>query len=259
MNPHAHHHAASSPQGLAAPGPDGDARVPLVAVLLSIAAIGSEPLGVLPPFLLYVPLTMLFSLATERSLFAPWIRILPVLPVLLLLGAGFPLSRWLDTWLGGTDPDALGSEAAWQAGFSLFLRALCALLLLSTLVHALGFVPLLRAMRSLGLPAAVVLTLQQMERYRELLAEEWRRTQFARQARSPGALAFSFSGYANQTSLVFLRSWERSERVHAAMLARGFRLDNPSTASRSVQPGFARPLLCWLWLPLLAILIRLTV
>jgi cobalt/nickel transport system permease protein len=142
---------------------------------------------------------------------------------------------------------------------SLFLRALCALLLLSTLVHSVGFVPLLRALRRLGLPTAVVLTLQQMERYRAVLAEEWRRSQFARAARSPGALAFSFSGYANQTSLVFLRSWERSERVHAAMLARGFRLDQPPVDAATSPRGFARLLLRWLWLPILAILIRLTV
>jgi cobalt/nickel transport system permease protein len=278
MHPHRHDPTRNaSPTGahLATPSAsrDTDARIPLVAVLLAIAAIGSEPLGELPPFVFYLPLTMLLPRLAEGSLLAPWRRILPVLPVLALLGAGFPLSRWLDGWLGGWLGESAASlpipDAAWAAGVSLFLRALCALLLLSTLVHSVGFVRILRAMRALGLPAAVVLTLEQMERYRGVLAEEWRRSQFARQARSPGALAFSFSGYANQTSLVFLRSWERSERVHAAMLARGFRLDQPGREQHGFNQhggdttatprGFLRPLLRWFWLPILAILIRLTV
>lgn len=273
MHLHRHHSAPAPPAAGAHPaspsaGPNADARIPLVAVLLAIAAIGSEPLGELRPFLFYLPLTMLLPLLAEGSLLAPWRRILPVLPVLVLLGAGFPLSRWLDgwldDWLGGSAESLPLPDAAWLAGASLFLRAVCSLLLLSTLVHSVGFLPLLRALRRLGLPAAVVLTLQHMERYRSLLAEEWRRSQFARQARSPGALAFSFSGYANQTSLVFLRSWERSERVHAAMLARGFRLDQPGfhrfgIGAPASPRVFRRPLLRWLWLPILAILIRLTV
>lgn len=257
---HGHNHLAdASPRGIPPAFEPADARIPLLAVLLAIAAIASERSGSLLPFLFYLPMSSLLSLLAEGSLVAPWRRILPVLPVIALLGAGFPLSRWLDEWMGANPNAQVAKDAAWLAGFSLFLRALCALLLVSTLVQSMGFTALLRALRRVGLPAAVVLTLQQMERYRALLAEEWRRSQIARAARSPGALAFSFSGYANQTSLVFLRSWERSERVHAAMLARGFSLDQAFPPSASRSPFSLRHLLRWIWLPLLALLIRLTV
>ena len=72
-------------------------------------------------------------------------------------------------------------------------------------------------------------------------------------------MRFAFAGYANQTALIFLRSWERSERIHTAMLARGFRIDGPLPVP--AKPG-ASPRNAWIrsfWLPAIALLIRLAV
>lgn len=264
---HFHHNDDSPDRTWAACATERDALVPMLGVLLTIAVIGSEPLRALLPYAFYIPLIMAFVMVRERSVGESLGRIAPLLPVILVLALGLPLSRFLDTWLA---PHGLGGasssdlpllhDSAWTEAASLFMRAGCALILVSSLVANTGFPRILVGLRRLGLPVAVVLTLQHMERYRALIAEEWRRTNLARESRSPGGLRFAFASYANQTSLVFLRSWERSERIHAAMLSRGFSIDAMRVAAnQESHEGTTKDLLSHAWLPVFALLIRLAV
>jgi cobalt/nickel transport system permease protein len=82
---------------------------------------------------------------------------------------------------------------------------------------------LLAAMRKMGVPAILVATLQFMERYRHVLITELDRMATARRARvfhRRDSLAWSLlTGLIGQ---LFLRTFERAERVHGAMLARGW-------------------------------------
>ncbi|MCW5966002.1 MAG: hypothetical protein KIT83_18335, partial [Bryobacterales bacterium] len=132
------------------------------------------------------------------------------------------------------------------------------LALLNILIQVTGWVGLLRALRHLGLPAGISLTLAQLERYRQLIAAEWKRTMLAREARSPGGHRFALASYSGQVGMVFLRSWERSERIHAAMLARGFSVDHLEFGGANVVRVRVSQLLPQpLWLPVCALLIRL--
>lgn len=233
-------------------------------MLVTIAVIGSEPLDHLRSFAFYAPLVLAYVLSRERALWPALRRVAPLLPVLAMLALGLPLSRALDAWLGAA-PQAGIDPSGWAAALSLFLRAFAAVLLVSVLVKSSGLDHILLGLRRLGLPLAVVLTLQHLERYRALIAEEWRRTSQARESRSPGGTQFAFASYVNQTSLIFLRSWERGERIHSAMLARGFRLDAPMPVpgGNTGLPGQSIPfrpaLLSGAWLPALALLVRLAV
>ena len=91
------------------------------------------------------------------------------------------------------------------------------------LVQVTPFRTLLTAMRRLGVPGVLVATLQFMYRYLFVLTEELDRMVKARRART-----FKRSGrldWGLLTGLIgvlFLRAFERAERVHAAMLARGW-------------------------------------
>ena len=82
---------------------------------------------------------------------------------------------------------------------------------------------LLAALRRLGVPPALVETLYFMDRYVRVFRDELGRMVLARRARS-----FRRSGWREWTALgglvghLFLRAMERGERVHAAMLARGW-------------------------------------
>jgi cobalt/nickel transport system permease protein len=82
---------------------------------------------------------------------------------------------------------------------------------------------LLLAMRRLGVPRLLVETLQLMERYVHVLGEELGRMRTARRARSFQPWSdWSWNSLTSMISVLLLRSLERSERVHAAMIARGW-------------------------------------
>jgi cobalt/nickel transport system permease protein len=121
---------------------------------------------------------------------------------------------------GHPDRDQLG--LAWVALAIVFKNSL-AFTAMMVLIHVAPLRTLLGALGKLGLPRALVATLQLMERQVQILADELGRMVQARRSRS-----FRRSGrldYLMLTGLIgvlFLRSFERGERVHAAMLARGW-------------------------------------
>ena len=82
---------------------------------------------------------------------------------------------------------------------------------------------LIRAMHRLGVPRVLVATLLFMERYLHVLADELGRMTTARRARTfrPGNV-LSWTLLTSMIAMLFLRSFERAERVHDAMIARGW-------------------------------------
>jgi cobalt/nickel transport system permease protein len=91
------------------------------------------------------------------------------------------------------------------------------------LVQVTPFRTLLIAMRRLGMPGTLVATLQFMYRYLFVLIEELDRMVTARRARTfrrSGRLDWGL--LTGLIGILFLRAFERAERVHAAMLARGW-------------------------------------
>ncbi len=82
---------------------------------------------------------------------------------------------------------------------------------------------LLHGLGRLGLPKPLVATLQFMYRSVFILRDEFDRMAKARRSRSFGKKSWGdWSSLAGLLGRLFLRSYERSERVHAAMLARGW-------------------------------------
>lgn len=234
----------------------------LLAVLLALAVTGSEPLGKISPYAAYTLLVLAAAVVWRAPMGRVLKRLLLLSPALLLLSLGLPLSRMADRFLGG-EAAAIALYPAPQemlAAASLLLRALCAAGLLIVLAESLGWRGILRGLRGLRLPLAVTAVLEHLERYRALVAEEWRRTSFAREARSPGGRRFALASYAGQTGMVFLRGWDRSERIHQAMLSRGYSLGAPPSTVGLERAGARAVVLGWLqplWLPALALAIRI--
>jgi hypothetical protein len=62
-----------------------------------------------------------------------------------------------------------------------------------------------------------------MYRYTSLLSEEHARLERARESRTVRPLGRQiFAVYGRQLAMLIVRSWDRADRVHAAMLSRGF-------------------------------------
>ncbi len=98
--------------------------------------------------------------------------------------------------------------------------AIVAMLLLAGVT---SFQAIFGALRKIGLPAVLVATLGFMERYRYVLADELDRMATARRAQTfQRQRTFSLSLAGGLIGLLFLRAFERAERVHGAMVARGW-------------------------------------
>ena len=80
-------------------------------------------------------------------------------------------------------------------------------------------------MRSLHVPAVLTATISFMYRYLFVLVDEAMRLQTARASRSVGAgrtVWWRARVLGGMIGSLFIRSYERSERIYAAMMSRGF-------------------------------------
>jgi cobalt/nickel transport system permease protein len=112
-----------------------------------------------------------------------------------------------------------------QAG-SLLLRAWLAVQAAALLLGTTRFRDLLWALESVGVPAVIVSLLGLTYRYIFLLADEALHMLRARRARSPDGrgpgMRWQARAAGGMVGALFLRALERSQRVHDAMLSRGY-------------------------------------
>lgn len=189
-----------------------DARVKLVAVVAYVVAVVATPVGwwgLLAAEALLLAFLVGLSGVPPRDLVARW------LGFLVLFG-------FLTLAVAPTRPECAEFGVAVVA---LAILAKDSLAFFGTLllVQVTPFRTLLVAMRRLGVPGTLVATLQFMYRYLFVLTEELDRMVTARRARTfrrSGRLDWGL--LTGLIGILFLRAFERGERVHAAMLARGW-------------------------------------
>lgn len=216
-----------------------DPRARILTILGAIVIVASTPNGALGPFAGYGPLT-LFLVSTGR---APGIylvtRSLAAAPF-VLLAAGL-----------------LVFQAGAVSAASVALKGFTAAFLLAFLTFTTPLPDLLWGLRHLKAPESLNLILGMMYRYTSLLTEEYGRLERARDSRTTRPLGrHRFAIHGRQFGTLILRSWDRAERIHAAMLSRGFTGTWPVTRERCFGPRDAGFLLvvCALflaarWLP----------
>jgi cobalt/nickel transport system permease protein len=85
------------------------------------------------------------------------------------------------------------------------------------------FTALLKGLKQLGIPKVMVLILSFMYRYIFVLVDEVMRMRRARDSRNfGGGRLRQLKTLGNMIGTLFIRSYERGERVYVAMLSRGF-------------------------------------
>jgi cobalt/nickel transport system permease protein len=123
-----------------------------------------------------------------------------------------------------------------RARYGLAVVALCIVIKNSLALVAMfvlaGVTPLhklLAGLRKAGVPLLLVATLQFMDRYRHILVDELDRMARARRARTFARRpSLSVNLRSGLIGMLLLRTFERAERVHGAMVARGWRGALPS-------------------------------
>jgi cobalt/nickel transport system permease protein len=189
-----------------------DARVKLVFTLAFVIAVVATPIGqwrILGILGLLLALVVGISGAEVRALLLRW--------------AGFALVVGFLAVMVAPGLPARAKHGLVAVFLSIVVKNSLAFLMMLVLATVSSWLDLLQAMRRLGVPRVLVATLQFMERYVHLLGEELARMAQARAARTfqRGSL-LSWRLLTGMLGLLLLRSFERAERVHSAMLARGW-------------------------------------
>lgn len=141
-----------------------------------------------------------------------------------------------------------GGEVLWQWGVlqmttiglmvlgSVTTKALLCLLMMNMLVLTTSIAALLNAFAALGTPPLLVAIMASMYRYIGVLAEEFKTMQRAANSRNLMANPRRQRRVVgNMIGSLFIRTYERGDRVHHAMLSRGYNGLPP--VQESVQTG----------------------
>ena len=145
-----------------------------------------------------------------------------------------------------------GGRVLWQWGWlrvttegltvlgSVSIKALLSLLVMNVLILTTSVPALLYALAALRVPPLLVAILAAMYRYIAVLAEEFNSMQRAARSRNLlGSGERQRTVIGNMFGSLFIRTYERGERVHQAMLARGYEgfppmADVPQTKQRDI-------------------------
>lgn len=210
-----------------------DPRVKLLAAfgfILTVVSFDRYELSGLLPFF-FIPLVVCAMAGLPAWLVVR--KALLVLPFALLIGAANPLlDQTVQLQLG-----TVGISGGWLSFASIVVRALLSAVAAILLVAVTGIPAVGCALGRLGAPQALVVQLLFMYRYLFVLAEEAAHASRSRTLRSFGRRGMGLAPFAAMVAHLLLRSWERAERIHCAMLARGF--TGQFTASRSCWFGLA--------------------
>ncbi len=139
---------------------------------------------------------------------------------------------------GGPRVDVLGltlSADGLAVGGGILAKATVAVLAATVLSATTGPRELLRGLERLHLPQLLVQILTFMIRYADVVTGELRRMRIARESRGfRGRHLGALRVLGPSAGALFVRSFERGERVHLAMLARGYTGRLPETARLEV-------------------------
>ncbi|HEU5087680.1 MAG TPA: cobalt ECF transporter T component CbiQ [Roseiflexaceae bacterium] len=208
-----------------------DPRVKVVMTVLFIVSTVILPDGAWPAFGLAWLATVLTSVlarlgpayALKRSFIALPFALAAVSIMFTWPGrplASFQLGSWALTV----------SDAGLVRFVSIVVRSWISVQIAILLTATTRFPDLMHALRHLRLPGLLVAIISFMYRYLVVLSEETFRLLRAREARSAGlegkrmggSLGWRARVAGNMAGQLFLRSYERSDRIYSAMQARGF-------------------------------------
>ena len=182
-----------------------DARVKIIASLLILLSLALTARTVRGGFIAYFVILSSTAVAARLPVPSLLLRTLVVLP---FVGGVVLLNLW-----GGDTGRAI----------DVFLRsalsAYAALLLLATT----PFARLLRGLEMLRVPAFFLMILYFVYRYLFLLVDQVQNMRRAKECRAPrGRRESLFRAATGALAVLFARSYDRAEKVHRALLARGF-------------------------------------
>lgn len=210
-----------------------DARIKLLLAVAFILTVALTPAGAWPVYILLLSIILAvvalseigFSYVLKRSALAlPFV--LAALPLIFTL-KGAVLSQLS---IGGWQMNLY--QTGLERFLSIALKSWISVQAAIVLASSTPFPDLLTAMRAVGIPRLLVAIFGLMWRYLFVLADETLRMIRARAARSGhsdradlrpgGSVAWRARVTGAMAGSLFLRAFERSDRIYVAMLSRGY-------------------------------------
>jgi cobalt/nickel transport system permease protein len=220
----------------------------IIGVLFFVLVVVSTPITYWPAFVIFLALVVSAAIAGKIAI--------PTLAKRALIEIPFIFFAVLMPFFGTGERFELGPLNLYRdgllAGLSIVAKGTLGVLsavILSTTTTARE---ILRGLERLRLPTIMVQIASFMLRYVNVISDEMERMKIARQSRGFDATGVKhWKVIATSAAALFIRSYERGERVHLAMLSRGFDGELPHTEAKSVG---TRAWLIALTIPTLALI-----
>ena len=202
-----------------------DARTKFIFALLFILLVVLTTPGSWFAFTLYFAVMAGLILAAKLPVGYVLRRSLAVMPFVLMIAIFVPFFK---------SGEVAGSYNIWlwkvtvtysgiQVLLNILIKSWLSILSLIWLTSTTRLTHLLYALERLRFPHVLVMILSFMYRYLFVIADEMMRMKQARDSRSFGGGGLrQLRTMGNMIGTLFIRSYERSERVYTAMVARGF-------------------------------------
>ena len=202
-----------------------DPRSKLVTTLAFVVAVVMTPPGAWKAFGLYFLLVATLVILSRVPVFYLLKRTLVIVPFVLVIALFLPFLK---------PGEAAGSYNIWlwqisvsRSGLvllgSVMVKAWLSVLSMLVLSSTTEFPALLQGLERLGLPRVMVMLFSFMYRYLFVMVEEVNRMRLARDSRNLGRKRmWQIRSVGNMIGTLFLRSYERGERIYQAMVSRGF-------------------------------------
>ena len=201
-----------------------DPRAKIVALLVFLVVLATAHQAL--PFLALALLLMLSA--------ALWWARLPVMGALARAAIVLPFTAVFAvvSWISG-DP---------QRGLALVIKAYLSALAVLLVVATTPLPSLLGALETAGVPRFLLEVIQFLYRYLFVISEEAHHMTQAAASRGASGPAWSrlrFRAAAGALAVLFIRSYERAQNIHRAMLARGFQGSFGPFESPGLRPADA--------------------
>lgn len=186
-----------------------------LAFVLTVLSFDRYRVGALLPLALFPAALAATGQIPGRLL---WRALCFALPFALMVGLANP---WFDRapmlWWG-----SVPISAGWVSFASIGLRSGLCISAAVVLLGGTGMPALCAAMARLGVPRVFTTQLLLLHRYLFVLGEEAQRLRTAYRLRAVNRRRLPLATYASLAGQLLLRAHDRAQRVHQAMLSRGF-------------------------------------
>ena len=218
-----------------------DARVKIIFTLAFILALTLTPSGAWPAYILFFSIALSFTLLSSMSIGFVLKRAMLVIPFVL---SALPLIIFGPPPIISYSLGAMLNIPISPSGFirfvSIAIRTWVSVQMAILLTATTPFAEILSGFRQLRIPGIFISIIELMWRYHFLMLDEVGRLVRARNSRSStlpgnrnsgGSVVWRATVTGGMAGSLFLRSIERSERVYAAMLSRGYMGEPCNTSS----------------------------